>query len=197
MNGEFPADARQAYPADLANRLAGLGYIGLFQQSDEAALADIWNTPGAPEALETLALSPDAPMPARFLAAELLFYKGGIHRAEEHKQQLARVYAAALADNFTETANPWGLPGVLDGLAAEHLLAIGEPMVPELLNLLDNDKRVYYEGSEEATLGHLYGYRVKDLAAYHIGKIRNTPLKLDEDPSRRDETIEKLKNAVK
>ena len=136
-------------------------------------------------------------MLARFLAAEVLFYKDEVHRVEEHKQKLARVYAAALADNFTEVANPWGLPGVIDGLTEEHLLAIGEPMVSELLKLLDNDKRVYYEGSEEATLGYHYGYRVKDLAAYYIGKIRNIPLELDEDPSRREETIEKLKNAVK
>ena len=197
MNEESPVDVRQAYPADLANRLVELGHMGLYQQSDEVALADIWNTPGAPEALETLALSPDAPMLARFLAAEVLFYKEGVHRVEKHKQKLARVYAAALADNFTETANPWGLPGVLDGLTGEHLLAIGEPMVSELINLLDNDKRVYYEGSQEATLGHHYGYRVKDLAAYYIGKIRNIPLKLDEDPGRRDETIEKMKDAVK
>lgn len=197
MNGELPGEIRQAYPADLANRLTELGYIGLFQQSDDVALKDIWNAPGAPEALETIAVSSNAPKLARFLAAEILFYRDEAHRLEKHKQELARVYAIALADNFTEVANPWGLPGVTDGLAGEHLLAIGEPMVPELLHLLDNEKRVYYEGSQEATLGHHYGYRVKDLAAYYTSKIRNIPLELDEDASKRNEAIEKLKSTMK
>ena len=70
-------------------------------------------------------------------------------------------------------------------------------MVSELLNLLENEKRVYYAGSEEATLGHHYGYRVKDLAAYYISKIRNIPLELDEDPGKRDEAIGRLKSSVK
>ncbi len=197
MNGELPEEIRKGYSVDLANRLTELGYMALFQQSNAVALRAIWNAPGAPEGLETIAASSNAPKLARFLAAEVLFYKEEVHRVEKHKQELARVYAAALADNFTETANSWGLPGVLDGLTGEHLLAIGEPMVSELLDLLDNANRVYYEGSEEATLGHRYGYRVKDLAAYYISKIRNIPLELDEDPDKRDAAIGNLKSTVK
>lgn len=197
MNGESPVEIQQAYPADLTNRLSELGYIGLFQQSDDVALKDIWNAPGAPEALETIAVSSNAPSLPRFLAAEILFYRDEAHRVEKHKQELARVYAIALADDFTQVANPWGLPGITDGLAGEHLLAIGEPMVPELLHLLDNEKRVYYEGSQEATLGDHYAYRVKDLAAYYASKIRNIALKLDEDPSKRNEAIERLKSRIR
>jgi len=197
MNGKLPVEIRQAYPGDLANRLTELGYIGLFQQAGETYLQHIWNTPDAPEALETLAVSSNGPMLARFLAAEILFSLGDVRRVETHKQELAEVYVTALADNFTETANPWGLPGVTVGLAGEHLLAIGEPMLSKLRDLLDNDKRVYYEGSQEATLGHHYGYRVKDLAAYFIGKLTNIPFEPEEDPGRRDKAIEKLKRAMK
>jgi hypothetical protein len=197
MNGELPVEIAQAYPGDLANRLTELGYIGLFQQAGETYLQHIWNTPDAPEALEILAVSSNAPMLARFLAAEILFSLGDVRRVETHKQELAEVYVTALADNFTEAANPWGLPGVTVGLAGEHLLAIGEPMPSKLLNLLDDDKRVYYEGSQEATLGQRYGYRVKDLAAYFIGRVRNIPFELEEDPGRRDKEIEKLKRAMK
>lgn len=196
MNGELPAENRQEYNPDLANRLIELGYLGLFQQSDEVDLKAIWNASGAPEALESIAASSNAPMLARFLAAEILLYQGEVFRVVKRKQELARVYAVALADNFTEVANAWGLPGIIDGLAEEHLLTIGEPMVSELLNLLDNEKRIYYEGSQEATLGHHYGYRVKDLAAYYISKITNTLLELDEDPSIRDTAIEKLKSTM-
>jgi hypothetical protein len=196
MNGELPGETQPTYPADLANRLIELGYIGLFQQSNDVVLKDVWNTPNAPEALEAIVVSSNAPQLARFLAAEILIYQGVVQQAEKHGQELAQVYAAALAGNFTEVANSWGLPGVTNGLAEDHLLAIGEPMVPELLKLLDNEQRVYYEGSQEATLGHHFGYRVKDLAAYYLSKIRNIPFELDEDPGKRDTGIMRLKWSV-
>jgi hypothetical protein len=190
-------ETQQAYTADLVTRLTELGYVGLFQQSDKTALKDIWNAPGAPDALEAIAASDNAPMLDRFLAAEILFNEGEGRRAERYKQVLAAVYAHAFADNFTKVANPWGLPGVMGGLVGQHLLAVGEPMVSELLYLLDNGTRIYYAGSQEATLAHHYGYRVKDLAAYYISKIKNIPLELDEDPIKRDDAIEKLKSELK
>ena len=197
MPGESSEAGDRSHPVALASRLIELGYLAIFRQSDEIVLQGIWNTPGAPDDLEVVAASSSAPKLARFLAAEILFYQGEVLRVERHKAGLARVYGTALADRFTEVANPWGLPGFVDGLAGEHLLAIGEPMVPELLKLFGNEARVYYEGSQEATLGHHYGYRVKDLAAYFLGKIRNIHVELDEDPYKRDEAIENLKRAVK
>jgi hypothetical protein len=135
-------------------------------------------------------------MLARFLAAEILFYKDGTFKTENRREKLAPVYAAALSQNFTETANPWGLPGVLNGLAGEHLLALGKVIVPELVNLLDNSKRIYYEGSKEATLGNHYGCRVKDLAAYYISMINAIPFQMDEDPNKRDEEIDAIKHKL-
>lgn len=181
----------------LADRLMAIGYIGLFQGPDEEALGTLWNEPGVPEALATLASDPETPALARFLAAEIMFYKQGMYLSKKQKKQIASVYATALAENFTGAANTWGLPDVLDGLAGEHLLALGEAAVPGLKTLLDDDRRVYYEGSKEATLGNSYRYRVKDLAAFYISKIRNISFKVDEDPNKRDQEIEKLKSAVK
>lgn len=181
----------------LANKLMNLGYIELFQGLDETALESIWNEPGAPEALAQLAVDPKAPELARFLAAEIMFHKQQAYPSENQKKQLAPVYATALAENFTGTANTWGLPDVLEGLAGEHVLALGETEVPELKKLLDNNNRVHYAGSQEATLGHSYGYRVKDLAAFYISKIRNIPFVMDEDPRKRDKEIERLKNSLK
>ncbi len=183
--------------SSLADRLMAIGYIGLFQGPDEEALRTLWNEPGVPEALATLAGDPEAPTLARFLAAEILFDKQEKYPPEEQKKQLASVYATALAQNFTEAANTWGLPGILGGLAGEHFEALGGAAIPELASLLDDDRRVYYEGSQEATLGSSYGYRVKDLAAFYISKIRNIPFELDEDPIKRDKEIEKLKSALK
>jgi hypothetical protein len=189
-------EGRSSYDVELANRLTELGYVGIFQQ-EESALEALWNEAGAPKALTALALDLDAPALARFLAAEIMFYKEETYPPAEQKKPLASVYATALAQNFTGAANTWGLPDVLDGFAGEHFLTLGETALPELTNLLNDDKRMYYAGSQEATLGHHYRYRVKDLAAYYISKIRNIPLELDEDPSKRDEAIEKLKDTVK
>ena len=181
----------------LARRLMTIGYIGLFQGSDENASDALWKEPGVPDALAALVLDLEAPALARFLAAEIMFNKQATYPPAEQKKQLASVYATALAENFAGAANTWGLPDVLDGLAGEHFLALGEAAIPELTSLLDDERRVYFAGSQEATLGHHYRYRVKDLAAYYISKIRNIPLELDEDPGKRDEAIEKLKSTVK
>jgi hypothetical protein len=179
------------------NRVSALGYIELFQGSDEGLLDGIWNEPGAPDALARLSIDSQAPALARFLAAEIMFYKQAGYPPEEHKKQLASVYATALAQNFTGSANTWGMPGVLEGLAGDHFIGLGEAAVGQLVKLLDDDRRAYYAGSEEATLGNTYRYRVKDLAAFYISKIRNVPLKLDQDPGKRDEEIKKLELILK
>ena len=61
---------------------------------------------------------------------------------------------------------------------------------------MDDDRRVYYAGSQEATFGNSYRYRVKDLAAFYISQIGNSPFEVDEAPRKRDEEIEKLKNTL-
>jgi len=181
----------------LADRLQAIGYWGLFQGPDKHALNTLWSEANVPEALATLAGDPEAAMLARFLAAEILFEKQQQYPPVEQKQPLASVYVTALAKNFTGTANTWGFPDILGGLAAEHLVALGPAAIPALSRQLDDDTPVYYEGSEEATIGDTYAYRVKDLAAFYIHQISNTLCEPDEDPGRRDEQIAKLKSALK
>lgn len=190
-------EGSQGNTSALANKLMKLGYIELFHGLDETALDSIWNEPGAPEVLATLAVDPGAPTLARFLAAEILFRKQQSYPPEEQKKQLVSVYTTALAQNFTDVANTWGLPGVLNGFAEEHFEALGAAAIPELVKLMNDDKRVYYAGSQEATLGNSYRLRVKDLAAFYISKIRKIPFELDEDPNKRDQEIEKLKSVVR
>jgi hypothetical protein len=183
--------------ANLANRLTSLGYVRLFEQPDETALESIWHEASAPESLVALTYDPDTPALARFLAAEILFRMNGLPPSAESKKQLAAIYATALAQNLTETANPWGLPDALDGPVGEHLLELGDNAVPQLMDLLNDDRPVSYAGSQEATLGHFYGFRVKDLAAAYIGKIRNIPFTVDQDPRARDKEIDKLRTVVR
>lgn len=181
--------------ATLARRLVDLGYAGLFECPGEH-LDALWGEPGAPEALATLALDPEAPELARFLAAEALSRKQSGYPPEEQRRALAPVYAAALARGFTGPANAWGLPGEVGGLAGDHFVALGEGAIPELAALLDNRTRLFYEGSQEATLGNHYRYRVKDLAAFFAGEIRRAPFQVHEDPEARDEEIEGLKSSL-
>ncbi len=188
-------DQQSDYSA-LVNKLMTIGYIELFQGPNEDVLDTLWKEPEVPEMLTTLTIDPKVPELAQFLAAEILFYKQVDFPHEEQKKQLASVYTTALAQNFTETANPWGLPSVLGGSTGEHLLALKEAAIPELVNLLDHDRHVYYAGSQEATLGSHYGYRVKDLAAYYISQIRGIPFEIDKDPNKRDEEIESLKSKL-
>jgi hypothetical protein len=180
----------------LANKLIALGYVELFQGLDGTALDAIWTEPGASDALTALAVDCDAPTLPRFLAAEILFRKQESYPHEDQKELLALVYATALAENYTGAANTWGFPGFLRGLTGEHLETLGEAAIPHLVSIMDDDKRVYYVGSKEATIGNNSRYRVKDLAAFYISTIRKIPTELNEDPNERDLEIARLKRIV-
>jgi hypothetical protein len=180
----------------LAQDLLKLGYVDLFMRQDDDALTAIWTRPGAPAELEEVALSEGAPGLARFLAAEILFRNRKDFPGAAAAGRLAPAYAKALSENFTTMANPWGLPGSLDGLAAQHFLALGKAALPELEKLLENSSGVLYGGSKEATVGNSYRFRVKDVAASLIAAIEGKQLDLDLDPARRDHEIEKLRRSL-
>jgi hypothetical protein len=181
----------------LADELIATGYIDFFHRLNEDALDRVWGAPDAPASLTALALDPGAKPLARFLAAEILGHKQRLPAGEDQKALLAQVYATALASNFTEMANPWGLPGTLDGGAGEHLVSLGEAAVPALVALLDNATPARYAGSREAMYGNSYSYRVKDLAAFYISRIRNLPFAVDQAPAARDLELEKLKQSLR
>jgi hypothetical protein len=88
--------------------------------------------------------------------------------------------------------NPWGLPGELDGDAGRHLVSLGEAAAVALEPLLDDERRVPYWGSQEATWGNSFAFRVKDFAAFFVSAIRGRPYVLHTDPSARDGDIQKL-----
>jgi hypothetical protein len=181
--------------SDLAKELIDLGYVELFMRQDDDSLSAIWTRPDAPARLEELAVGEDAPGLARFLAAEILFRKQKDFPTAAAASPLASVYAKALSDNFTTMANPWGLPGSLDGQVAQHFLALGKAALPQLEKLLDNRDEILYGGSKEATVGNSYRFRVKDMAASLIAALAEKQLELDPDPARRDREIETLRSS--
>jgi hypothetical protein len=180
--------------ADLAKQLADMSYHDLFLRMDSATLNSLWNAPGGPEALLALATDPGAPDHARFLASEILFRKQSDFNPGQAAGPLATAYAAELRQ--ADVANPWGMPGKLDGPPGQHLVALGEPAVAALVPLLHDDSPILYEGSKEATVGNSYDYRVKDFAAFFLSRIRHTPYDVRQTPADRDPLIEKLRAAI-
>ena len=77
-----------------------------------------------------------------------------------------------------------------------RLVKIGEKAVPYLSKLLDDTCKIDYVGLEEATIGNLLNYRVKDAAAYYIGRITGIAVTFHENWADRDVEIEGLKKKL-
>jgi hypothetical protein len=182
-------------PTDLAGQLVDLGYLELFLRYDDQTLNGVWNQPNAPAELANLVMDSSASSQARFLAAEILFYKDKSYPSDAAKPTLAQIYATALVENYTGIANPWGLPGYLDSVG-EHVVDLGDAAVPALVPLLDDETPLLYGGSQEATLGNSYGYRVKDMAAFFISRIKGIAYTVYQTAAERDAEIENLKTKL-
>jgi hypothetical protein len=187
--------------AELVHRIMNdeYGQVFYWPQHDDT-LARIWAEPGGQRLLEEILADPAAPGRARFIAAEVLFTNdiGFLARIEE--EEVARVYAEALAKNYVGHANPWGLLWENDstGPAGSRFLMLGQAAIPALAALLDNDTVVdWYAGSEEATVGNGHRYRIKDFAAYYLSLITNHPLPYQPDHAARDAEIAKLQDAIR
>jgi len=195
-----PADKhdadRQSRKFSLAAKLRHAGYGALFQSTDELMLDAVWNDPLYREVLPLLVVDREQEPLVRFLAAEIMFSRDDSYPPEEHRTALPGIYAQALADNFAGTANAWGIPGLLDGVLGEHVMALGESAVPVFSPLLQDERRVYYAGSKEATYADAWSFRVKDLAAYYISQIRNFPFPVEQSSAERDRTIRHLQTVV-
>jgi len=178
----------------LERTLIDLGFLELFERLDSRALDAAWREHGA-RALLALATDGGADPLARFLAAEVVLSKDASAASADDRRLLAPLYATALARQLGRTANQWSLPDGTLGRAGEHLVALGGPAASALRPLLDDDTRVVYEGSREATFGNAFRFRVKDLAALLIAKIEGRPFAAARDARERDAAIAKLNEA--
>jgi hypothetical protein len=96
------------------------------------------------------------------------------------------------------TGNEWGFMyhGGGEGALGTHLPEVGGAAVRHLLPLLDDPANILYEDSQEVMLGDSPRYRVKDAAAYYIGKLTGVPIPFHEAIKDRDAEIEHLRAAV-
>ena len=189
----------------LVKSLIETGYGQLFHLSTYENLDEIWAGPGHPDALKNLVVDDKAPMEARFLAVEILQYKDAAAAAEIEPSVLALIYSSALKgsggspSDFGVYGNSWGFMSYLEGQGLEgagvlgqRLLALGTEALPALVQLLQENATLAYEGSKEATVGNSLRFRVKDAAAYYIAKIRNLKIEYLDAWTDRDKMISKL-----
>ena len=137
---------------------------------------------------------------SRFRAAEALFGSERDFPPDSLRATLASLYAEALrrtgdGGRRWVPANAWGLLYDLNdaGPTGAHFVRLGDAAITELVKLLDDTGRLVYDGSKEATVGNAYGYRVKDAAAFYLGRILGVGVTFHQDVAERDAEIERLR----
>jgi hypothetical protein len=191
-----PPGSKVTTMADVTSELTSLGYEGLFLQPTPEHANRIWGDAGTRQRLLELIRSEQQDTQARFLAAELHFRRDPGFPEPGDRVTLARVYGAALAQDLAGIGNVWGLPGGKKGLVGEHVVRLGDAAVPVLRELLDDDRELMFEGSEEATLADMFHVRVKDVAAWLISEIRGWAYEGAQEPGMRDASIEALEKKL-
>lgn len=177
---------------EIANYLLRKGYGQLFlQTSDDINL--LWNNLSVRNNLYEIILNETYMTIQRFLASEIFFIKENTFPFPDTYSILSTIYATQLADSVSLQANIWCMPGYYCGESGKNIIRIGNTIIPNLISLLSQKDYVYYEGSEEATLGNEFKYRINDLAAYFICQICHLDYKIKINEYERDEEINKIK----
>ncbi len=210
-NNVMQSQITQSEPIEtIARNLTDAGYSGLFLSGDRSLSNSIWQNGENRIYLEQIVQNSNYSDFARILASEVLYEKVPDYPPQEWGETLAYLYSQALVLTGMETGglqitgNLWGFMyhtdklGIKDyGTLGTHLVNTGIKAIPYLTKLLDNSESIFYEGSQEATLWGSLKYRVKDAAAFYLGKIAGIPVKFYEQNVDRDAEIERLKEALK
>lgn len=188
----------QTNTASFAKKLEAreFGEFFIYPMHDET-IENVWSDSRNHHLLDDILNDPTISHEAKFLACEILFKKDILFMRRHAPEEVAEIYAKALSNNLTGMANSWGLlyEHEDEGTVGGAFLTIGEKAIPALAKLLNDERTTLkYQGSAEATLGNEYRYRIKDFAAYYIGRITGNPLKYYADFPDRDDQINTLKN---
>jgi hypothetical protein len=188
----------------LADDLGRAGYRRLFLAGEQSSAASFWSDGANREALLAIVADGRYGDLERVLASEILYANDPPYPPRGWDDLLGSVYARALAITGTGnrpivlTGNEWGFlyHGGGEGALGAHLLAAGSAAVGHLVPLLDDPAPIFYEGSQDATLGNALEYRVKDAAAYYIGVLAGISVPLHATPAERDTEIERVRAQV-
>ncbi len=192
----------------LASHLKEIGYGGLFQSGEDSVLDSIWQEGKNRKALLQIVEQSEYEDYVRLVASEILFAKSNKFPPKKLYNDIGFIYSQTLKMSGRNelpiiSGNQWGFMYFTDkgekndyGPFGSHLMLSGKKAVPFLIELLDDDNMIYYEGSKEATVGNSLKYRVKDAAAYYISKIMGFPIQYIENKADRDQEIEALKEKL-
>lgn len=160
-------------------------------------LDNLWNSQGnIPDKFQEIIRDDDEYILSRLIACEVLYKQDLLYLHAAGVDNVAQIYCKALEKDITQLANSWGLLYDHDdaGPLGTNLLMTETFANRYLIPLLQNEElRINYDGSEEATFGNDYQYRVKDFAAYYLHKINNIPIHFHRDHGMRDAEIAKFK----
>lgn len=185
-----------SFAQDLVNRKFGDFFV---YPMHTKTIDKIWEQPNAQESLDQVLQNLNASTEAKFLSCEVFFSKDILFMQRHAPEKVAEIYTQALVNNYTGMANSWGLlyKHQDEGPTGIAFLTIGKKAIPALTKLLDDDSTpLSYHGSGEATVGNGYNFRIKDFAAYYIGRILGSPLQYYSTNSERDAQIEALKKTL-
>lgn len=188
-----PRDSILRFADKLVKREFGSFFI---YPQHNTTVSKIWSSTVHQAMLDEIVEDSLLPMETRFLACEILRANDFFYTRKHSIEKIAKIYANALIHNYTQRANSWGLlyNGMDDGPVGYYFILMREYAVKELMILLENNSSgPAYEGSIEATLGNGYNYRIKDFAAYYLGRIIGKPLKYYQEFQERDAQIIRLK----
>lgn len=171
-------------------------YSKLFLRGSKSLSDSVWALDSSREILECIVEKNDIDGRSRFFAAEVLFTHSKWRPEGPLKRTVALLYAEALKENYTDIANPWGLPDDL-GNIGKHVILLDEEAIKAFSPLLDCRIPLTYAGSRAATAGMLYKYRVKDVAATYISEQLGRSFNGERAPLLRNIQIRKLKHILR
>jgi len=192
---------------DLLRQLQELHYWEIYQTNIDRHSA-LWQNGENLQGLLWIISTNKSSAPQKFLAAEII-WNGGGSIPEEYYPLLAKTYAQALSasdmnrneyGDYQLSGNHWGFLYYEamhhHGMLGDHILLLDRYMLAPLLSLMDEKGSIFYEGSQEATLGNSLDYRVCDVAAYYLSEISGIPLQYNREDNqqsvRREEFRMKL-----
>ncbi|WP_053002437.1 hypothetical protein [Kordia jejudonensis] len=189
----------------LEEKLLEYNYFDLYQIQDTVISNKVWNNGKQRETLKKVIQSSDTSLKSKFLAATVLLEFDNKIDTVFYKN-LSNVYSYALRHTSEKFDNSMQLNGNLWGFLYEEddlgelgkqYVSFGNEAIPSLMKLLeDTDNKIFYDGSEGATIGNSYQYRIKDFAAFYISKIKNIPMTFYQDFDKRDAEIERLQELL-
>ena len=161
----------------------------------------VWAEAGGVPRLKAIVIDEKAPLKARLLACEVLLKKdfSFLHHEDVNIGRVAAIYTNSLINNVTGMANSWGLLYEYNdaGPIGIVFIILGEEAIPELVKLLNNNKKPFYHGESAATIGNAYRFRIKDFAAFYICRIKNLNCVYHKTRLARDAAIRKLKASLR